>query len=459
MASKISFLAAKMTQNSSMTLPQDANTFEAAKQYFVQGVGHFEVAEYAQAKLSFEASLALKPGRVSTLANLGATLVKLGQSGQALQLLDQALALDAHSVDALSHKGLALAELGRYADALACHDAVLRLQPESIPSVYQRSLMLKQLGRYQEAVHASQQVLLLDADNQEAWWVRAEALHRLAQHDAALAAFDKLLSLNPSLHSAWSQKAGLLKDLGRTTEALAAFKQALALGGDAELNGYFIASLTGQQPPNAPPRRYVEGLFDDYAEQFDQHLVKVLGYQAHTVLIDNLKDIAKTHSIARYQSALDLGCGTGLCGPLLRGQVDRLEGVDLSGQMLCKARDLKVYDALFQADLAEHLQATDQQHDLLVSCDVFIYVGALDKVFAGAARVLATGGVFCFSVESASDAQDFYLMPSQRYAHSDRYLRALADANGFKIVKTLAQPIRQDQQQSIDGLYLYLVKL
>jgi predicted TPR repeat methyltransferase len=213
--------------------------------------------------------------------------------------------------------------------------------------------------------------------------------------------------------------------------------------------GYFIASLTGQQTPSAPPRSYVEGLFDDYAEDFDNHLVKVLGYQAHRILVENLQGMGKTH----YRSALDLGCGTGLCGPLLRSQVDRLEGVDLSGQMLGKARVLGVYDTLVQADVAEHLQTTPQRHDLLLSCDVFIYVGALEPVFAGAARVLEPGGVFCFSVESLGDAQDYGLMPSQRYAHSERYVRALAAAHGFTVAKTLAQPIRQDQQQSIDGLY------
>jgi predicted TPR repeat methyltransferase len=111
-----------------------------------------------------------------------------------------------------------------------------------------------------------------------------------------------------------------------------------------------------------------------------------------------------------------------------------------------------------QADVAEHLQNTAQRHDLVLSADVFIYVGALESVFAGAARVLLPGGVFCFSVESTDDSHDYRLMPSQRYAHSERYLRKLAASHGFAVLKTLAQPIRQDQQQSIDGLYVYLVK-
>ena len=432
----------------------EASLFEDAKQHFLKGNDQYEEGEYAQAQLSFEASLTLMPGRISTLGNLGATLIKLGKPAAALVLLDEALALDANALDALSHRGVALADLGRYAEALSCHDAVLCLQPSFIPAVYQRCLMLKELDRHQEMSDATSHLLVLDPDSQDAWWLHAEALHRLQQHDAALAAFDKLLILNPALHRVWSQKAGLLKDLGRNTDALAAFEQALAHGGDADLNGYFIASLKGLNPPSAPPRSYVQGLFDDYAEHFDTHLVKVLGYQAHKVLVENLKGIGKN----TYRSALDLGCGTGLCAPLLRSQVSRLEGVDLSNRMLGKARELGLYDCLVHADVAEHLQATDQRYDLLLSCDVFIYVGALEAVFSGAVRVLEPGGVFCFSVEPADDSQDFHLTTSQRYAHSDRYLRTLATMHGFVLVKTLALPIRQDQQQNIDGLYLYFVK-
>ena len=434
--------------------PPVANAFEAARRCFAQGVGHFEAGDFTDALVSFEASLTLLPDRVSTLGNLGATLIKLGQPEAALAHLRRALEFDANDIDALSHSGQALADLGRYSEALVCHDAVLRLQPDSLPAAFQRCVLMNQLGRYQDAVDATDPILARDGDNLEVWWVRAQALQRLGQSVAALAAFEQLLRIDPTLHAAWTQKAGLLKDLGRPAQALAAFKQALTLGGDSDLCGYFIASLTGQQTPSAPPRAYIEHLFDEYADDFDHHLVEVLGYRAHHFLAEHLKDIGKTH----YRAALDLGCGTGLCGPLLRGRVDQLDGVDLSANMLGKARELGVYDALAQADVAEYLQVTDQSYDLLLSCDVFIYVGALEKVFQGAARVLEAGGVLCFSVERVGDEYDFCLLPSQRYAHSERYLHTLAASNGLHVVKTLVQPIRQDQQRGVEGLYMYLLK-
>jgi predicted TPR repeat methyltransferase len=50
--------------------------------------------------------------------------------------------------------------------------------------------------------------------------------------------------------------------------------------------------------------------------------------------------------------ALDAGCGTGLCGPLLRPYASELTGVDLSAGMLDRARPRQVYDHLEKGELS-----------------------------------------------------------------------------------------------------------
>ena len=56
-------------------------------------------------------------------------------------------------------------------------------------------------------------------------------------------------------------------------------------------------------------------------------------------------DPAAASSMPRWQHAVDLGCGTGLMGPLLRPHVSSyLEGVDLSVGMVDKARERGCYD-------------------------------------------------------------------------------------------------------------------
>jgi predicted TPR repeat methyltransferase len=126
--------------------------------------------------------------------------------------------------------------------------------------------------------------------------------------------------------------------------------------------------------------------------------------------------------------------------------------------MLAQARRLNVYDALVQADITEHLRATDARHDLVCAADVFTYVGDIEPVFDALTRVLAPGGVFAFSVEAASDDVEFELRGSLRFAHSRRHVEALAQRHGYTLLQCVRQPMRADRQGMIDALYVVLTR-
>ena len=428
------------------------DTVEKAKALFFEGIQLFEGGQFAEAEERFEAALALAPGRVSILANLGATRVKLHRPTEALAVLDAALAADPHALDALCHRGAALGQLGRHEEAAQCHDRVLALDERNAVAWYQRGMTNNLLRRHEEALKAFDRLVQLKPEHGEAWLRHGQTLQCLGRHDQALVSYDKALSIDPTLGEAWSQRGGILRDAKRLAEAASSFEQALAHGADAELNRYFLASVAGADAPGTAPRRYVRFLFDDYAESYDKHLVEVLKYQAHAVLASGLEGLRE----GRFRAALDLGCGTGLCGPRVKALADRIDGVDLSASMLEKARELGVYEELAQADLCEHLQATPTRHDLVLAADVFIYVGDLAPVFAGVRRVLEPGGVFCFSIERRGDEQDFSLQASSRYTHSEGYIRSLAAQHGFVVEKIVSSPIREDQRQPVEGLFVYL---
>ena len=396
--------------------------FQKAKDLFVQGITDFEAGRLDAAEAKFQSSLLLVPGRVSTLTNLAATLVKLGRPEAALGVLDQALAVEADNQDAWFHRGVALGDLKRFKEALAAFTRFLHLRPD----------------------HAG------------AWFRHGQTLQQLDRHEQALPSYDKALAIDPGLAPAWSHRGSILKDLQRLEEAATSFQQAIAHGADPELNGYFLASVqasaAGQAPATAPAH-YVRHLFDNYAETFDTHLVKVLHYQAHTVLVQNLEGLRRG---AAFKRALDLGCGTGLCGPLVRPWVELLDGVDLSPNMLDKARALNLYDRLTQADMVGYLQTTDRLYDLVLAADVFIYLGDLAPVFRATASVMDAGGIFCFSVETPDGGGDFELKTSLRYGQSEAYLRALADRHGFDVARLVREVLREDKQQAVEGLYVYL---
>lgn len=429
-------------------------TFEQAKQLFLQGVQDFGAGRMQEAERAFEASLALLPGRASTLVNLGATKLRLSKPTEALAALDQALAGAAGDADAWCHRCEALARLTRYDEALASCDQAIAIDAVSQPAWQARARLLTQLRRYDEAVVALDRLTALVPAHGDTWLQRGQMLQKLGRHDEALTSYDKALALDGGLAQAWSLRGGILKDRKQFDEAAACFRQAIAHGGDAQLNNYFLTSLVGRDAPTSAPAHYVQALFDDYADTFDAHLVDVLRYEAHRFLIDNLRGVGP----ARFGAALDLGCGTGLCGPLVKPMVERLDGVDLSPRMLDKARTLGVYDTLAQGDLVEHLRGIAQTYDLVLSADVLAYVGELEPVFAGVSRALNRGGVFCFSVERADDDQSFALNVHQRYAHSEHYVRQLAQRHGFETLKMLRHAIREDQREPIAGSYFYLAK-
>ena len=360
-----------------------SGTFEQARDFFKQGIAHYEAGRFAQAERDFAASLALLPGRASTLTNLGATRLKLGKFQDAADLLEEAIAQEPDNAQALGHRAMALAELGEHAQALTCAE--------------------------------------------------------------------RGLALDPALAPVWSLRGNLLKEMGRIDEARACFERAIALGADDELNRYCLAAVSGQAPPVTAPRLYVESLFDSYADDFEPHLVKVLNYRAPELLVEPLAREGR-----RFSHALDLGCGTGLCGVLMRPIAAQLEGVDLSANMVARSAARGVYDRVEQADLVHYLGSAQQHYDLVVAADVFIYVGALEPVFAAVARVMDPGGVFCFSIELAAGAADYVLQPSLRYAHSAGYIRKLSEQYGFEFQRTSAHPIRDDQRSPIPGWFAWL---
>jgi len=175
----------------------------------------------------------------------------------------------------------------------------------------------------------------------------------------------------------------------------------------------------------------VVGLFDAYAQSFEQHLLDTLKYRAPEQVCSTVLELAGP--AAHDWSVIDLGCGTGLCGPLIRRAAKHLVGVDLSLSMLDKARAKSVYDDLKLGDVAAVLREYTDEFDLALCTDVMIYVGSLDPLFAAAWAALKRDALFAFTTE-IHDAEGFILDKSGRYLHSRSYVETVAAAHGFATV-------------------------
>ncbi len=125
-------------------------------------------------------------------------------------------------------------------------------------------------------------------------------------------------------------------------------------------------------------------------------------------------------------AVLDAGCGTGLCGRLLKPWARLLAGCDLSEGMLRLAHARRIYDTLHQAELVHYLDTQPPAFDVVVAADTLCYFGELGDAMAAASRALRPGGWLIFTVEALDgDSQPGHqLRPTGRYAHSADYVRS-----------------------------------
>lgn len=276
----------------------------------------------------------------------------------------------------------------------------------------------------------------------------AEMLFGSGEHAAAAELMLGALELAPGWAMGWFRLGEFHEAAGALGEAAQAWRMALKLEPADRPGAALKLALIGAVPAaEAPPSAFVEALFDQYAEKFDDALVRTLQYRVPDLLIEAIRAAAREH----FGIALDLGCGTGLMGERLRPVADVLEGYDISAEMLRKARSKGVYDRLAKADL-QAFAYDGPKADLVTAADVFMYVGALDKIVAAVAAASREGGLFAFSVERHSGPEGFVLGDTRRYAHSETYVRDVLMRNGFSVLSLERHVIRQDRNEPVEGL-------
>ena len=137
-------------------------------------------------------------------------------------------------------------------------------------------------------------------------------------------------------------------------------------------------------------------LYADWAETYDRDFVASEGFEYHL----RVAEIMLRHGSLINGAVLDVGCGTGNVGVILRdGGVEIVDGIDISSEMLAecgkkKTKDeMPVYRNLLQADLTQTLDIEDKQYAGLVSAGTFTHghlgPGTLDELW----RVAAPGAL------------------------------------------------------------------
>jgi predicted TPR repeat methyltransferase len=293
----------------------------------------------------------------------------------------------------------------------------------------------------------------LIADRRYKW-----ALDHAARGDFSAAAdiLTQTVQLAPAFATAWFALGAVRDRLGDRSGAVAAFARAR----DADPEDYHGARLqlarlgVGEAAP-AMTQTYVRRLFDQYAARYDVALTQHLAYRGPALLRETVEAaIGAAGRPMRFGSMLDLGCGTGLAGAAFRPVVDWLVGVDISPAMISQASAKGRYDRLVTADLSDALAeeaARSAKHHLVAAADVFVYASDLAPIMAATARVLAPDGIIAFTVETHC-GEGIRLLPTLRYAHAERYLRAVLGDCGLIVTGLANVPVRHEKGVPVDSL-------
>ena len=238
--------------------------------------------------------------------------------------------------------------------------------------------------------------------------------------------------------------------LDRREDAVDLYKKQLQHNPDDATAQHMLFALSGEHTPDRASDNFVSTLFDRFATSFDQVLDK-LEYAAPKLVGDLVTEIYP--DTINSLNVLDAGCGTGLCGEYLRPLAQNIIGIDLSGEMLRRAKLCEHYDSLVKAEIIEYLTTARCKFDLIVSADTFCYFGKMNEVCHAAFSILNPNGKFIFTVEKhTEDTLDYQLQTHGRYSHSNAYIqRCLTDA-GFTVLTNDVVTLRKERSEPVKGM-------
>lgn len=311
--------------------------------------------------------------------------------------------------------------------------------------------ILSTQDKVEEAKEAYRRVTLLAPAMADAWYNLGICLRDEGKFAEAAEHFRTAVERQPNFLRAYESLGRLLYRLGQFAEAAQVYQRWLELEPNHPVARHMAAAMSGSNAPERADDKYVADLFDRFAPAFDSNL-QGLGYRAPELVAAAL---GQNLSAGDMLDVLDAGCGTGLCGPLLKPFCSALVGVDLSPKMIDRARERGCYQELAVGELCAFMRAHPARFDAIVSADTLVYFGALEEACAAARQALHPEGWFVFTVEALlSGNEPHKLQIHGRYSHRESYLREALPAAGFDIVELRRETLRMERLQEVAG---YLV--
>jgi len=395
------------------------------------GVALQQAAQPDKAKPAYQRALMLKPDSGEVASNLGALLVAEGDWSGALALFDRAFALLPHRAEIATNRAVALSVLRRCDEASKAARVALSIDPKSFRAVMVLADIARGAGSWSECEKWLKTAIEINPTSGKALVGLANTFLEMGRTQEALS-----LALDLTSHQDWPDfplfdLGAILVKLGDGIRAQTLLRKYLELYPSDPHGARLLLAAAGADVP---------------AKASEAHLQRLYGYRAETWGPDThypaAELVAKALERLRPGSELldivDLGCGTGPVGRLVRGRARRLDGVDISAPMLARAHAEGIYDELICGDLIDLLNDRPQRYDVATCAATLIHFGDLSAPFESAAQALRPDGLFIFTLfpnetdgVGAGDAAG--LAQGGCFTHGPRYVARAAEDRGFSI--------------------------
>jgi len=418
-----------------------------------QAIAALREEDMARAEPLLQGILARWPEQGDALHFLGVLRHTEGRRSEAIELIQRAIAAMPGMPGPWNNLGNVLVAAERLDDAVAAYERSVALAGASdaaAEALNNLGTLHRRQNRLPASEDACRRATALRPKFAPAWYNLSQTLMIQGRVQEGLIANSRAITLLPGHLMARDQVLRALLLLGERDRAAQLYRDWLIEEPDNPVIKHQLAACLGEQAPDRASDAYVEQVFDSFAQSFDAKL-ELLHYCAPALVAE-----AALRVLGPGQGLLDvvdLGCGTGLCGPLLKPWARRLAGCDLSLGMLRMARQRGVYDVLHKAELVHYLDTQPEAFDLAVSADTLCYFGDLGDAMKGAARALRRGGSLIYTVEALPDEHGaaHHLQTSGRYAHARAHVLATLAAAGLRLRGVDAVELRTEAGNPVHG--------
>ena len=428
--------------------------------YLELGNRYYESLQYEDAMAEYKNALVIEPEYLPVLMNLGNLYREIGLFSESINELEKAYNINPEYYKTSYNLGTTYYHMNDYDKAIEYYTNALKLEPNHANSHYNLAIIYQETGQLMKALYSYRTVLTIDPLHIESRLNYCNILLAINDEQCELC-YQQVLSIDPNYVKGIINLASYYQQQSPNgqvnTQALELYKRAYELDKSNIMAVTALQTLQRQQQTTSLDNRYITELFDSYSYIFETSLVANLNYQSHIHVVVAIEKYWQKKEQEEVVHMADLGAGTGLVCPLIKGKMHNLHvvGVDLSSKMLLQARGKNCYNELVVNDIDSYLTRQEESlmFDIITATDVFVYFGNLEKALMNMRSRLKSNGIIVFTVEEYVGADASYtLQTTGRFAHRKDYIEEIINQQNLNLVALDRVVLRMDRGEPINGL-------